>query len=228
MENSKSYQHYNKNPKEGEMTIGWQKMKENFLVFFLMVLLAGVLEIPMGAIDDIVEENSFSIGIAFLQVFGFAYWLFLLPVFQYGIDLIFLRGIRNENPEVKDVTIGFNNYVNIVLANLLKFGLVAIALVALIIPGIVVACRLAFVSYLVMDKGLNPIEAVEQSWKMTSGRGWHIFGLYLAAIFICIGGLLLFIVGIFPALMWISSYMAVYYQMTLDELATDDIEDTLE
>jgi hypothetical protein len=32
-----------------------------------------------------------------------------------------------------------------------------------VIPGIYVACRLVFVSYLVMDEGLDPITAVEAS-----------------------------------------------------------------
>ncbi len=100
-------------------------------------------------------------------------------------------------------------------------ALTGIAVVALIIPGIIVACRLAFVSYLVMDKGYDPITAVETSWKLTRGHGWTIFFLGLTSIFIFIGGLILVIVGIFPALIWIKASFASLYQSVLEETDED-------
>lgn len=68
------------------------------------------------------------------------------------------------------------NYLNIILANLLVFALVMIGLFALIVlSGIIIGCRLAFVPYIIMDKKLDPIESVELSWKLTRGHGWTIF-----------------------------------------------------
>ena len=81
------------------------------------------------------------------------------------------------------------NYLHIVLANLLVFALVILGMFALIVPGIIIACRLAFVSYIVMDKKLDPIEAVELSWKLTRGHGWQIFFMGFVSIFIVIFGL---------------------------------------
>jgi uncharacterized membrane protein len=95
--------------------------------------------------------------------------------------------------------------------------IIGIGIFALIIPGIVLACRLAFVSYLVMDKGLDPIQAVEESWRMTRGYGWTIFGLGFLSIFIAIAGLLCLIVGIFPAIIVISASFASLYQAILTE-----------
>jgi uncharacterized membrane protein len=88
---------------------------------------------------------------------------------------------------------------------------------ALIIPGIIIACRLAFVSYLVMDKKLDPIEAVERSWKLTKGHGWKVFFMAIMSFFIIIFGLILFIVGIFPAITWVSASFASLYQSVLNE-----------
>jgi uncharacterized membrane protein len=109
------------------------------------------------------------------------------------------------------------NYLHIVLANLLVFALVVLGLFALIVPGIIIACRLAFVSYIIMDKKLDPIEAVELSWKLTKGHGWQIFLMGFVSIFIVIFGLILFIVGIFPAIMWICSSFASLYESVLRE-----------
>jgi len=90
-------------------------------------------------------------------------------------------------------------------------------LFALIIPGIIIGCRLIFVSYIIMDKKLDPIEAVELSWKLTRGHGWQIFFMGFVSIFIIIFGLCMLIVGIFPAIIWISSSFASLYESVLKE-----------
>ena len=47
----------------------------------------------------------------------------------------------------------------------LVVALVAVGFIMLIIPGIIVLCRLIFVSYLVMDKNMEAMKAVEKSWR---------------------------------------------------------------
>jgi uncharacterized membrane protein len=69
-----------------------------------------------------------------------------------------------------------------------------------------------------MDKKLDPIEAVELSWKMTRGHGWKIFFMGLSSFFIIIFGLILFIVGIFPAIIWVASSFASLYESVNREL----------
>ena len=68
-----------------------------------------------------------------------------------------------------------------------------------------------------MDKKLDPIEAVELSWKLTKGHGWQIFFMGFVSIFIVIFGLCMVIVGIFPAIMWICSSFAALYESVLIE-----------
>jgi uncharacterized membrane protein len=103
------------------------------------------------------------------------------------------------------------NYLGIVLANLLTGALIMLGFIMLIIPGIIVSCRLAFVGFLVMDKGLDPITAVEESWKMTRGYGWTILWLSFVSFLIFIAGLCLLVVGILPAGVWVGSSFATMY-----------------
>jgi uncharacterized membrane protein len=146
------------------------------------------------------------------------YTFLVAPVFKYGGDIIFVKAVRKIKPDFEYLIKGFmENYLHIVLANLLVFALVIMGLFALIVPGIIIACRLAFVSYIVMDKKLDPIEAVELSWKLTRGHGWQIFFMSFVSVFILIFGLILMIVGIFPAIMWISSAFASLYESVLRE-----------
>jgi uncharacterized membrane protein len=200
---------------EGSLSFGWSKMKQYFLPLLLVVLVITVANVPVEEIEKNVKPDT-NVGLLLIIV-GTAYWLLLLPVFDYSADLMFVRAIRNEKLNFRDIIAGFNNYINVVLAHLLVWALVGISVVALIIPGIIVACRLVFVSYLVMDKGLDPVEAVETSWKLTRGHGWRIFGLAMTSIFIFFLGLLFFIVGIFPALIWIKASFAALYRAVLIE-----------
>ena len=146
------------------------------------------------------------------------YAFLVAPVFEFGGDMIFVQAVRKIKPDFEYLIKGFmENYLSIVLANLLVFALVVLGLFALIIPGIIIACRLVFVSYIIMDKKLDPIEAVEMSWRLTRGHGWKIFFMGFVSFFIIHFGLLMLIVGIFPALIWISSSFASLYESVLRE-----------
>jgi len=90
-----------------------------------------------------------------------------------------------------------------------------LGIVFLIIPGIIVACRTAFVSYLVMDKKMDPIVAIEESWRMTKGIGWTIFFMGIASVFLFIVGILFLIVGVFPVIVWTKSAFASLYENVL-------------
>ena len=128
----------------------------------------------------------------------------------------FLEKLINENFEIKEIISGFNNYINVVLANLLTIALVGLGIIVFIIPGIFVLCRLAFVPYIVMDRNLGPVEAVQESWTMTKGYGWTIFGMGLLAIPIVIAGFLLMFVGVLFAAMWIMcAFAGLYYAIGL-------------
>ena len=120
---------------------------------------------------------------------------------------------------MKEMFDGFrHNYMNIILANLLTFAIIGIGIVFLIIPGIIIACRLAFVPYLVMDKNLDPVAAVEKSWEMTLGHGWKIFGIALMAIPVFIAGILCLIVGAIFAIIWIkAAFAAIYHAVDLED-----------
>lgn len=196
---------------------GWVEMKGSFLVFLLAVLVLSVFMTPINMSGDGHSDSTALIGL--LET---AYLFLLYPIINYGADLIFLKGVRGDQVEVRSIFDGFKNYVNIILASLLTTGLIGIGLIVLIFPGIYVACRLAFVSYLVMDEGLDPIAAVEASWRITRGHAWRIFILGLLSVFIFFLGLLLLIVGVFPALIWIkASFAALYLAVTEESVITD-------
>ncbi|WP_245802485.1 DUF975 family protein [Arenibacter palladensis] len=201
----------------GSYGYGWQQMWKHFLYLFLVMIIVGIAESPASVVRDSDADNS--AGMIILQILAAVYWLLVFSVVKYGGDLMYLRAIRNEKFEISEMFDGFKkNYINIILANLLTFAIIGLGFVLLIVPGIILACRLAFVSYLVMDKNMEPVAAVEKSWEMTKGHGWQIFGMGLLVIPIVIGGLICFIVGIVFSIIWISTaFASMYHAVDLEE-----------
>ena len=190
---------------------------EYFLHLFLVGLITWVAWIPA----NVPFWHNMSAGMVALNIFAAAYGILVVPVINYGAQHAYLRYMRDERVDIRDVFSGFKtNYLNIVLANLLVFAICGIGFLLLIVPGIVFACRLAFVPYLVMDKGLDPVGAIEKSWNMTRGHGWRIFAMFLVAIPIfCIGLLLLGIGAFFAALLVACAFASLYYAVDLEEQA---------
>lgn len=196
------------------LAYGWRRMKANALLFLLAAFIAIVIDIPLRG--NSMDFNGEATDAIYSLLF-FAYALLFHPVVDYGISFIFLQGVRGDKVQIQSVFDGFKNYVNIILASLLVFGLVIIGLIVFIVPGIYVACRLAFVSYLVMDEGLDPVGAVEASWRLTKGHAFKIFLLGVTCIFMFFGGLVLLLVGVLPAIMWAcSSFAALYLSISQD------------
>jgi hypothetical protein len=221
---------------------GWKVMMDNFLRLFLVILVISVVTAPLkvfnfnfnssdlhrfpfvmgsdweGNFRHIITIGSLGLLAAFFGFLGMLYAFLISPVFNYGGSMIFVQAVRKLKPDFEYLIKGFTeNYLNIVLANLLVFALVILGFIALIIPGIIIGCRLMFVSYLVMDKKLDPIEAVEMSWRLTRGHAWKIFFMGFVSIFIFIFGLCMLIVGVFPAVIWISGSFASLYESVLRE-----------
>jgi hypothetical protein len=221
---------------------GFQVMQDNFLRLLLVVFVLAILTAPFSGfnwkfnLDDLPKtpfgwghlwehdfHKIFTLGALgmlgiFFGLLALAYSFLAAPVVSYGGDMIFVQAVRRVKPNFELLISGFwQNYLYIILANLLVTALIVLGFFALIIPGIIIACRLVFVSYIVMDKKLDPIEAVELSWKLTRGHGWRIFAMGIASFFIIIFGLMLIIVGIFPAIMWVSCSFATLYQSVLLE-----------
>ncbi len=218
------------------LSYGWNVMKKNFLVLLLVVIVVGLITGPTQSFRwnmnpahhwnwDHMGWQMHNMGWLALGMIGIvlgllalAWGLLVVPVFKYGGRMMFLQAVREIRPDFNLLVRGFRqNYLGVVLANLLTIALVMLGFIMLVIPGIIVACRLAFVGFLVMDKGLDPITAVEESWRMTRGYGWTIFGLAFLSIFIFIAGLCLLFVGVLPAASWIGSSFATLYNDVLAE-----------
>ncbi len=189
---------------------GWRQLWRNFLLLFLIGIIFALISSPGSVVSRIGQEiGGATTAVAIL--FSMAYGILLTGPLAYGVSFAYLTAARNNPLDIRDMFEAFHNYWNAVLASLLVGIIIGLGLVFLIVPGIIFACKLAFTPYLVVDRQMTVIEAIEESWRMTRGHAWTVFLVGLLSIPIGIAGLMCCGVGIIPAIMWTKLASASLY-----------------
>jgi hypothetical protein len=201
---------------------GWRVLKNNFLILLLAIIVAGIIDAPMGINQmDWDDSDSFQIGLSAFKFLGFIYYFLVITPFNYGVDWMFLKASRKTEPQFEEILDGFKKYLFVILSHLLVIGIVGVGFLFLIIPGIYLACKLIFVPFLIMDKKVDPIQAVKLSFYLSKGYFWTIFGMAILSLFVLILGFICLFVGVFVSLVWIHSAFAVLYK-AVDDLHYDE------
>jgi uncharacterized membrane protein len=181
---------------------GWNKLWPNFWILFLVGLVSFAIS---GAISGISQ------AVKFFSIIS----LFVSIPLGYGQSFCCLRAARDGEVKFEEMFNGFKCYWNSLGAGLLSALIIAGGFILLIVPGIIFACKLAFVPYLVVDRKMGPTEAISTSWKMTKGHTMEIFLMGLLAIPIVIAGLICLGVGVIVAGMWVSmAFASIYYAVS--------------
>ena len=203
---------------------GWQTMRTFFLELLLVNAAYVVLTIPtMGlwgdnAAEFLSEYVSFNLilfqisGTPGAILFSIAYMILLEWPLQYGVDYASLTASRSASPRIGTLFAAFRVYWNAILASLLSAAIIIMGIVMLVIPGIFFIVKLIFVTYLVVDRKMEPVDAVKESWRMTKGYGWRIFGMLVLAVPVALLGLLAFGIGVVISIMWINLALASMYE----------------
>jgi uncharacterized membrane protein len=188
---------------------GWHQLWKNILELFVIGIIIFFISLPFAVMSNTAEEMECA-G-AMLGFMSVIYVVLLLNPLEFGVDYAYLKAARGDKLEIKDMFASFQNYWHAVLASLLTGIIVMLGFFLLIVPGIIFACRLAFVPYLVVDRKMETIEAVKESWRMTRGHANKVFLMGLLAIPIVLVGLVCLVVGVIPAAMWIQTAFASLY-----------------
>lgn len=188
---------------------GLDTLKKNFLELLLVTIVVGVFWTILWIAQEASEGEHFISPI--YGMFSIGYLILILNPIRFGGLYAYLKGTRSEKPSVKDIFVFQKRYVDVVLAALLCGVIVVVGLAFLIVPGIIFACKLAFVPYLVIDRKLDAVSAVKKSWNMTKGHAGTVFLIGLLAIPIALIGLVLLGVGVILSSMWITSAVTYLY-----------------
>lgn len=182
---------------------GWQLFRARWQLLLVVLVATTILSLP----TNVQQDDSL-----LRSLFNSLYSLFILGPVGFSASWVYLRAARGEEVEWLDMFAVFQrNYTNAVLAGLLTSIAIGIGFILFIIPGIYIALRLAFVSFLVIDEQMGAMDALQASWQMTDGYAGRLFGLGLVAVGLLLAGLLALFVGVFIAGPIISATFAIFY-----------------
>jgi uncharacterized membrane protein len=156
----------------------------------------GVFRENMGLVFAVVIVHILIVAIS---SFTFILPLLIMGPLQAGTYFLFVRLVRDEEVELRDMFDGFKEFGRALGVYWLYALVVVVGTLLLVIPGIVLALGLMPAVYLVLDAEHGVGDTMQEAWEMTKGHKWALFVLFLAIIGIVILGVLVFIVGAFFA-----------------------------
>jgi len=176
-------------------SFGWKTFRARPWIFVQAGLLLLLVNIFISLAQSVFEQGGTASGIVVFvsSVAGIA----LSFLISMGETAFFLRAHDDvASTGLRDLWHP-HPFWKFVAASVLVALAVIAGFILLIVPGIILGIMFGFSTYLVIEKGLGPIEALKASAALTKGNRWKLFLLGLATIGINILGFLALIIGLF-------------------------------
>ncbi|GIK84307.1 MAG: hypothetical protein BroJett025_09290 [Patescibacteria group bacterium] len=168
----------------------WEIFKKEWIVVYAVQLLPIVVAIVYNMLISETNENS-----AFAMIWGLAY-LVIQFIVSMGVIKAYVELIRGKKVTMDMITSVAPKAINFIVAQILMMLIIFGGFLLFIIPGIIFSIKFMFTPYLIVDKGMGPIEALKASAKMTDGVKWDIFGFMAATVVLMYSGILALFVGL--------------------------------
>ncbi len=172
------------------LQFGWEAAKRS-LGFFVILLI--IIMAVSGTFSALTKMRG---TLALIALVAAVANFVIQQLFGIGLTRIALKFCDREKPEVADLFSGGSLFFNYFFTTILYGLIVAAGMILLIVPGVIWAIRFGMAPYLVVDKGLGPMEALRKSSELTSGVKWDLFVFGLVLVGINLLGLLALGIGL--------------------------------
>ena len=176
----------------------WELFKENLSDLIAITFMYLVLIAIIYAIDPSNDKVDSIFDLILSIVCGLAQMILTLGFYKSMLDTV-----DGDKPQIKTL---FNNrkstlILHYILGSIIIGVGVLVGLIFFIIPGIYLAIRLQFYTYVLLEQEeFDCMKALSTSWAMTEGHVINLFTLGLLSFFIVTAGLIAFLIGILPAI----------------------------
>jgi uncharacterized membrane protein len=169
---------------------GWSTFKKRGWFLVGMTALMLVLSWVVGGIAGALDEGDAS------GLLGMVVNFSLSTLLSMGFTAVMLKAHDMlESVEVSDLWHP-KPFLKFLAAELLTGLIIFVGLVLLVVPGIIAILTLLFTLYVVIDKGLGPIEAIKESARLARGHRWELLLLMLMVLVLNILGAVALFVGL--------------------------------
>lgn len=180
---------------------GWQLFKQRPWLFVGVTLLITIVNaLVSGAFPGVTWTQETGLLADPTHIFG-SIVSFIFQIFVGMGTIAFYLKAHDDVSLAKVADLWQpEKFVNFGLLSIILMVVLPIAFILLIVPGIILSLMFQFAPYLVMDKGMGPIEALKESARITSGYKWKLLGFNIVLIGVIILGALCLIVGLLAAI----------------------------
>ncbi len=180
---------------------GWETFKKRPWLMVGVVLLLTFAQLCVSLIVGILDGVGGSANIqAGTGLISFIINMMGQAIVTMGTLTFFIKA--HDDIEAVRVSHAWHlkNFWNFLGLFVLLNVILIIGFMLLIVPGIIAFLMFMFAPYLVVDRGLGPIEALKESARITSGHKWRLFVLAGAIALIVLLGLLALLIGLLVAI----------------------------
>lgn len=148
-----------------------------------------------------------------------AYWIWYIVyivismILGMGVTNAFLSITRGKKVTLETFTSMLPRIFNYLGSQILLMLIILGGFLLFIIPGLIFSIKYMFTPYLVIDKGMGPIEALKASGKLTDGIKWDLVGFMAAIIILMYSGILALVVGLLITVQVMTVAYVVLYNM---------------
>ncbi len=181
-------------------------MVERF--FFFLSILAIILgfDISVQYLLDFLDHPP-PISLAMTLAF------YVVDIFLFlGAIKISLKIIDKKKATLNDLFSCYDKVLKQLLAELLYILIIMGGLVLFIVPAFIWMVKYQFISYLIVDKDMGPVEALRASAEITEGIKWRLFIFDMLVLLINMAGAMLFFVGVFFTIPTTTMAMSMVYR----------------
>lgn len=162
---------------------GWNTLRSNLQFFFVLMITVAVLyNLPSlvwmfilsgaAAYDTSVIITIFALIVIVSVV--------IYQVIELGLLDIALSFRDGSSPQIGDLFRQYPLFLKFLVASIIYSMMVFFGLMLLMVPGIYLALKYQLYGYIIVDRGLGPIEALKESSRMTAGAIMSLFVFWLA------------------------------------------------
>ena len=162
----------------GSLAFGWRAFRQNTLFFMVLLLAMGI---PLAILNASLKELPLiSTNPSFLFLRGVAWILGVLAAMVLiVISLSFCDRGSFDFGQLKGMKPLLIPYL---IGSLLLSVLVGVGMALLVAPGVYIAVRYQFMPYLIVDRGMKPVEAFKAAGALTRGSWMNLFLFLLCLV----------------------------------------------
>jgi len=180
------------------LVFGWKIVKRETPYFLRLFLLLGFVY----GIQDLISEK-----INLLETQPNLYYLILVingvfsivvvkKAIHMGILKSSIKMNRQHHGRLNDMVKTLPKLVKYIIADTLYASVLWMGMILLFFPGAIWAMKYGFINYLIIDTDMSIRQTFKKSAEMTRGTKWHLFLFGLLLIFMIIGSVAPYFLGL--------------------------------